>query len=353
MGPRSESTVVVTGGSGFTGSHLIVRLLDDGYVVRTTVRSPSREAQVREAVTAGGHDPDCVEVAIADLASDDGWDRVMDGARYVHHVATPMPTGSPTDPDALVGPARDGVLRVLASARFAGVERVVMTSSDSTITHAAGHHDVYTEADWSDLSSPSAGPYVRSKTLAELAAWDDVRAAGGPEFSVLNPVRIYGPVLTREISSTPWMIAMIIAGRVPVLPPSRSCVVDVRDLADLHVRAMLDPRAIGERFLAGAHELVSLLDVARILSESLGDAGSRLPTRELSREELFAAADEDPILRELARYIDHVPAIDNTKARTLLDWEPRDLRETIVDMGLSLVAHSESGSASGELDSTS
>jgi dihydroflavonol-4-reductase len=191
------STVLVTGGSGFVGVHTILRLLAAGHEVRTTVRHEGRKACVLAMLREGGAAAaDRLSFVIADLQDDSGWREAVAGCDFVLHVASPLPAQVPDDENELIGPARDGTLRVLRAAREAGVKRVVVTSSFAAIGY--GHQpqrQAFDETVWTNLDSPDVQPYVKSKTLAERAAWDFAREAGGPELAVINPVGIFGPVL--------------------------------------------------------------------------------------------------------------------------------------------------------------
>src|SRR4051794_34147729 len=184
-------TVLVTGGAGFLGGGCIALLLERGYDVRTTVRDIAREQAVRDAVAAAGADPgDRLAVVAADLTSDDGWDDAVAGCRYVLHVASPFPPEQPKDPDELIVPARDGALRVLKAALDSGVERVVMTSSVAAIrgSRQSSESTPFTELDWTDGDDEERTPYVRSKTIAERAAWDLARETRAHEkLAVINP----------------------------------------------------------------------------------------------------------------------------------------------------------------------
>ncbi|GAB3146974.1 aldehyde reductase [Amycolatopsis stemonae] len=324
------SLVLVTGGTGYLGGHTVARLLADGHRVRTTVRDPARAADVRAAAGPGD-----LEVVVADLGADDGWAAATEGVDYVLHVASPFPPTSPETDDEVIRPARDGAVRVLAAAREAGVRRVVLTSSFAAVGYSATPREEYTEADWTDVDDPNTA-YVRSKVIAERAAWDQVRSAGGPELAVLNPAGIFGPVLGGRLSSSVGLVRAMLDGAMPAVPPVYFGVADVRDVADLHVRAMTHPRAAGERFLAAAGESISFLGLARILAERVG--GSGLPTRELTAEEVRAAAETDPALRDAAARLGRVPVIRADKARTVLGWRPRPVEDTIADTARSLLA---------------
>jgi nucleoside-diphosphate-sugar epimerase len=241
------SPVLVTGGSGYLGTQLIAALLRAGRPVRATVRSTAREADLRAAVLRGDADDAGLEVVAADLTADDGWTAAMAGCDEVHHLASPIPFGQPEDPDELIVPARDGALRVLRAARDAGARRVVLTSSFAAIGYTPKPGAEFTEADWTDPDTPGLAPYPRSKAIAERAAWDLMEHDGGDtELVVINPTFILGPTLTTELGSSLLLTMAMLDGTMSVVPRQRFGVADVRDVADLHMRAMAAPGGRGE-----------------------------------------------------------------------------------------------------------
>ena len=304
--------LLVTGGSGYLATHLIARLLRDGQEVRTTVRSTTaRSAEVRAAVRRGGADDAGLEIVEADLMSDDGWSAAVAGCSEVHHVASPIPLTQPEDPDELIVPAREGTLRVLRAARDAGARRVVLTSSFAAVGYTPKPSAEFTEDDWTDPATPGLAPYPRSKAIAERAAWELMRGAD-TELVVVNPTAIFGPTLTTDLRSSTQLIKLMLDGTMTVAPRARFGVVDVRDVADLHVRAMAAPDAAGKRFLAVANDpTVSFLEIAQIL-------GPPAPTEEAPGPDLPR------------------PIIHNNRARTELGWQPRALKTTILETAESL-----------------
>lgn len=343
--------VLVTGGSGFVGAHSIVGLLNEGYRVRTTVRSLGREADVRAMVTAGGADPgDALSFAAADLTSDAGWAEAVAGCDFVWHVASPFPPGVPKHEDELVVPAREGTLRVLRAARDAGVRRVVLTSSFAAIGYSPkATSGPFTEDDWTDPDGDEVTAYVKSKLLAERAAWDFVTREGGAlELSVINPVGIFGPVLGPDYSGSISLVKSLLDGAMPGVPRLSFGVVDVRDLVDLHLRAMTDPAARGERFLANGGDNMTMLDIAHVLRSRLGAEASRVPTRVLPNWVVRLASLVAPPLKQMVPQLGKVKETSSEKARRVLGWTPRPNADTIADTGESLVRPaSHSGAARG------
>jgi nucleoside-diphosphate-sugar epimerase len=335
----SGELVLVTGGTGFVGAHCVVQLLDAGYRVRTTLRSLARADDVRALVRAGGGDPVGLEFAQADLMHDHGWLAAVDDVSYVLHVASPLPMRQPQDANELVVPARDGTLRVLRAARDAGVRRVVLTSSFAAIGY--GRPDPgrpYTEDDWTDLSHPDLTPYVRSKTTAERAAWDFIAQDGGDlELTVVNPVPIFGPALGRELSTSVELLLRLLNGQVPAVPKGSTTGVDVRDVADLHLRAMTLPDAAGERFLAITGDPISLPDLAKLLRERLGADAKHVTTRVLPDWLVRVGALVSTELRAVAPQLHRSQGASSEKAQRVLGWRPRPLDEAIVASAQSLV----------------
>lgn len=334
------STVLVTGGSGFVGSHCILQLLTAGHRVRATVRSLKREADVRAMLTQGGADAgDRLSCVVADLEQDAGWGPAVAGCEYVLHVASPFPEGIPTHEDELIVPAREGALRVLRASRDAGVTRVVLTSSFAAIGYGHAPQDApFDETSWTDPEGDDVRPYVKSKTLAERAAWDFIAREGGAlELAVVNPVGVFGPVLGPDYSTSILIVQRMMDGAVPGLPRLSFGAVDVRDVADLHLRAMTDPAAKGERFLAVAGDFLSMKDIARILKRRFGAAAARVPTRQLPNWVVRLAALRDPAVRQIVPELGKVKNATNAKARRVLGWSPRSPEESIVATGESLI----------------
>ena len=340
------SKVLVTGGSGFIGSHAILQLLAAGHQVRTTVRSLQRKGDVLEMLRVGGAEQSVqaeqggnLEFAAASLEKDAGWAEAAAGCDFVLHVASPFPPKVPKHENELIVPAREGTLRVLRASRDAGVKRVVLTSSFAAIGY--GHPDQpapFDETSWTNLDSPGLTPYIKSKTLAEHAAWDFIaREAGGLELSVVNPTLVLGPALHRDSSSSILIVQKLMDGAMPGVPQMTFGLVDVRDVADLHLRAMTSPAANGERFLAVGGDFVSFLQIAQTLKARMGKWGKRVPTRELPNWLMGLLAIAIPEVRQILPELGKTKNASNAKAKRLLGWTPRSTEECIVATAESLV----------------
>jgi nucleoside-diphosphate-sugar epimerase len=333
------STVLVTGGSGFIGSHIILQLLAAGHTVRTTVRSLKREADVLAMLKQGGAtSTEALSFVAADLEKDAGWSDAVAGCEYVLHVASPLPPSAPKHEDDLIVPAREGTLRVLRAARDAGVKRLVLTSSFAAIGY--GHNPQqapFDETTWTDPTR-KVSAYVKSKTLAERAAWNFMDKEGGSlELSVVNPVAVFGPVLGADYSASIQIVQRMMDGAMPAVPRLYFGVVDVRDVADLHLRAMTHPAAKGERFLAVSGDFMLMLDIARVLRERLGEGARRVPTRQLADWLLRIGALFNPLVRQLLPEIGKWKNGTSEKARRVLGWTPRAREDAIVATGESLL----------------
>lgn len=309
-----NKTVLVTGATGFVGVHTILQLLQKGYLVKTTLRSLSKKETVINALKEGGiSDFENLEFFEASLTEDKGWDEAVKDCDYVLHIASPFPAQEPKDENELIIPARDGALRVLKAAKKAGVKRVVLTSSFAAVGYSInidGH--IFTEKDWTDTNIPLPA-YIKSKTVAEKAVWDFVENEGkGLELSVINPVGIFGPALG-GITSASLDIAIIgiINGTTNQSGNFTMGVVDVRDVADLHIRAMESPEAAGERFLANSDGVMSFYDVAELIKKERPENAANIAKMDKTASEFY---------KEMS----------NEKAKTILGWTPKSREEAIL-----------------------
>ncbi|WP_263380957.1 SDR family oxidoreductase [Granulicella paludicola] len=332
------SKVLVTGGSGFIGSHCILELLKAGHQVHTTVRNLKREPELRALLGVG--DTNDLTFFAADLEADAGWSSAVAGCDYILHVASPFPASVPKDENELIIPAREGALRVLRAARDAGVKRVVLTSSFAAIGY--GHPPQtapFTEESWTDLSGTiPVAPYQKSKTLAERAAWDFIASEGnGLELSVVNPVGVFGPVFGPDYATSILIVERLLKGNIPGCPNLAFGIVDVRDVVSLHLLAMTHPAAAGERFLAVAGDNMSFLEIAKLLKTSLGTAAKRVPLRSIPDWVLRVFALVDRQARGVLPELGNSKSCSHEKASHVLGWSPRSKEEAILATAESLI----------------
>jgi dihydroflavonol-4-reductase len=328
--------VLVTGGSGYIAGFLIRQLVAEGWTVHTTVRDLAKEAAVRRLLAV---DDARLHVFAADLNADAGWAEAAAGCSHVAHLASPLPAGVPRHPDELIVPARDGALRALRAARAAGATRFVMTSSVAAIAYGRGrgvHH--FTEADWTLLDKPGLTPYVRSKTIAERAARDWVAAEGAElEFCTINPSVVLGPVWSVDYSASVVIVRKLLDGSVRACPNFGFGIVDVRDVADLHVRALTAPHMAGERFIASGR-FMRMREVAEVLRAGLGAQARRVTTRDVPDWLVRIAAHFNPVARAVAPELGSVRNQDASHARAVLGWATRPEEQSILDTARSLLA---------------
>lgn len=327
--------VLVTGGSGYIGSFIIRQLVEQGWTVNTTVRSLKREAEVRASLAVPA---DKLRFFAADLLNDAGWADAVAGCSHVVHVASPLPSGAVKHEDDLIVPAREGALRALRFAKAAGVQRVVMTSSVAAIAYGHGKKiGTYTEADWTDVKGPQVHAYAKSKTLAERAAREWIASEGaGMEYVSVNPAAVLGPVLSADFSSSVQIITRLLSGSLPGLPNFGFGVVDVRDVADLHVRALTAPGMDGERFIASG-PFMMMKEVAAVLRGRMGNEARKVPTRGLPDFVLQLTSLVDPTIRMVTGELGKQRITPSDHARDVLGWVPRPAADTIVDTARSLI----------------
>src|SRR5919201_838733 len=340
-------TVLVTGGSGFLGGWCVIELLRRGYTVRTTVRGLAREPRVRATVGSQVDSGDRLAVLEADLTSDVGWPQAVEGCDYVLHVASPFPPKQPKDPDELIVPAREGTLRVLRASLNGEVKRVVVTSSVAAIRLSEGASArPLNEGDWTDPDSPGLTPYARSKTIAERAAWDLVRERGEEDrLSVVNPGAIIGPVLNDDLSYSLQAVQRLLAG-MPGVPRLGFSLVDVRDVADLELKAMTAPEAGAERFIA-VTEFLWMAEIGEVLRERLGKKASKVPTRMVPNLLVRGMALFNPGIRSVVGGLGKRIELTSAKARASLGWTPRPIEDSIAETGESLIHHGVAATPAG------
>lgn len=332
----TKGNVLVTGASGYIAGFCIKLLVEEGWSVRGTIRNLAKADATRNAL---GLSAEQLPLVAADLMSDAGWAEAAAGCDYVLHIASPIPAQAPKHEDELIVPARDGALRLLKAARDAGVKRVVMTSSAAAICYgSASDGKVFTEADWTNPDGPGVYPYIKSKTIAERAARDWVAAEGGAlELVTINPTAVLGPVQGADVSPSLLFVGKLLDGSMPGLPRLGFCVIDVRDVALAHVRAMTADGMANERFLA-AGDWMWMEDVGAVLKARLGDRAKKVPSRRLPNWLVRVFALFDAEIRTVTSELGRERRCDSRHMQTVLGVVPRPVEETIVDTARGLFA---------------
>lgn len=324
-------TVLVTGGTGFVGSHIILQLLQKGYNVKTTLRSINSKDKIIDTLKSNGIiNFKNITFVEADLSKDDNWDKAMEGCDYVLSVASPVFMNIPKDENEAMRPAVEGIIRVLKAARDAKVKRVVMTSNFGAVGFSNKNLDkITTEKDWTDVNEKGLSIYEKSKLMAERAAWDFINKEGGSlEFATINPVAILGPSLSSHISGSFVLFELLFSGKpIPNLPLN---IVDVRDVADLHIRAMINPNANGERFIASADGQISLFDMAILLKNKRPDVARKISSKKIPNLVIFLGALFNKHAKEGALFLKINRNISNKKAKEILGWKPTLSNKEIV-----------------------
>lgn len=336
---NNQETVLVTGGTGFVASWCITKLLKQGYIVRTTIRSRSKEERVRKTISENVDIENRLSFYVADLTSDDGWNEAVQGCDYVLHVASPLGIDNTKDPDMLIIPAREGTLRVLNAATRAGVKRVVMTSSCAAATPSKSNwsQDI-DESFWSDPDNKELNAYRKSKVLAEMAAWEYIESSGGStSLATILPGAIFGPALSKDNLGSLQVIERVIFAKIPGNPRIGFEIVDVRDLADLHILAMKSPEAAGQRFIATS-EHMWMADIAKVLRDNLNNASRKIATNEIPDFLIRLLSVFDPSIRILIPMLGRKFCRTSTKARKVLGWQPRPAFETVIDSANSIIS---------------
>ncbi|MFO0672927.1 MAG: NAD-dependent epimerase/dehydratase family protein [Polyangiaceae bacterium] len=340
----TESVVLLTGLTGYIAKHTALALLAAGYRVRGTVRDTARAKPMVDGLaklaSERGLDPSRLSVAAADLMSDAGWSDACAGCAYVVHMASPFPLQNPPDRMALVPPARDGTLRVLRAASAAGVRRVALTSSVASIVggHPLRPGHLWTEADWSDVDAKTINPYRISKTLAERAAWEEVKKSGLDLVS-LNPAFVLGPGLDRAAGASLELVVLLMKGKYPAVPDLSFAVVDARDVADAHVAALTAEGAVGHRFILAGEGLVTIRDMGRWVGEAIPEVRGKMPRFTLPDWLVRAVAKVDKTVAVAVPDLGRRELVSNEAARRVLGVTFRSNQEAVVSAARSVREH--------------
>ncbi|WP_375205816.1 NAD-dependent epimerase/dehydratase family protein [Hyphococcus sp.] len=328
--------VLVTGVSGFIAKHAALQLLNKGYEVRGTIRALSKAIQVKKSLEEAGADIDRLSFVAADLSSDEGWEEAAQDCDGVLHIASPFPTSQPRDRYALVPAARDGALRVLEAAKKAG--HIVMTSSMVAMMYRPDRPPVMpvTEDDWTDEDWRPVTPYAVSKTAAEQAAWDAAVIGGFKHrLTTVNPGLVLGPPLDDDVGASLDLIKLMMKGAYPALPKASYPIVDVRDVAALHLAALETPETGGRRLIASADTL-SLKDIAAILRDKFPDYAKKIPSASLPDWLLRVMANVDRNIASVLPDLGVEPKAQTDYVTDLTGVTFRPARDAVIDAGGTL-----------------
>jgi dihydroflavonol-4-reductase len=331
-----KNKVLVTGISGFVGQHCALELLKQGYQVKGSLRNPLKEVEVREGIAKFIDPKNQLEFCTLDLSKDEGWEEAMRDCTYVLHVASPFYFKQTKDEKEFIKPAKEGTLRALRAAQKAKVKRVVVTSSTAAMSSHM-YKGPFSSKDWTDLSDKNISTYAISKTMAEKAAWDFFRSQKGDhsiELVVINPGGITGPSLTHNLDGTSMgMVAQMIGGKMSMVPDLSFPMVDVRDVAKLHVQALTKKDINGKRFIAARKQTTHFLEIASILKENGYEKAStkKAPLFLLKIIALF-----DPEVKALLTSVGKHPTVDISDTEATFDWDPIPLKKSVLDMAQSV-----------------
>lgn len=329
----NSETVLVTGGSGFVGMQIILQLLKKSYKVKATLRSLKNEHKVIETLKANGITSlENLSFVEAELTNDRNWAEAMQGCTYVLSVASPVFFEIPKDEKEAIRPAVEGIRRILTSAKQAGVRRVVMTSNFGAVGFSQTDKSRQTtEEDWTDIDVRGLSVYEKSKTLAEKAAWDFIRNEGGSlEFVTINAVAIFGPSIDAHISGSFHLLTNLLNGSMKVVPNIPLNVIDVRDVADLHIRAMTIPEAKGQRFIATADGQITLPEIAALLKSEMPEVSEKVSSRKLPDFIVKIAALFNAQAKQGVMFLKMNRNVSNAKAKKVLGWKPIATQENAV-----------------------
>ena len=338
---ENSEIVLVTGGNGFVGINCIYQLLQKGYNVKTSFRSINKKDEVIKTLRNGGITAfDNLTFIEADLTKDANWNEAAKSCNYVLLVASPVFFHLPKNENEVIQPVVDGTLRVLKAARNAGVKRVVMTSSFGAVGFSnKNQNSETTEADWTNPNQKGLSAYEKSKVLAERAAWDFIKKEGGSlELTAINPVAILGPSLNNHLSGSFGILTHLLDGSMKAVPNIPLNIVDVRDVADIHIRAMKNPDANGQRFIASADGKISMPDIASFLKEKMPEVSAKVSAKTLANWVLHFAALFNDQAKHAAPLLSVNRNVSNEKANKMLGWKPvANNEETIITSVKSMI----------------
>lgn len=334
-----KERVLVTGATGFVGQHCILQLLQKGYEVRGSVRKYTKSQRVRDIVVQHLGTDEGLDFIQADLNNFESWIDATKDVDYVLHVASPFPLKMPKDPNALIQTAKQGTVNVLKASMHNKVKKVIQTSSVAAIAYGKEELDkVFTEDDWTNVSSKDdTTPYILSKTYAEKAAWGVMHQTGTTmELTAINPALVLGPALEKDLSTSMEIIRKMMKGHFPGYPSIGFSIVDVRDVAKLHIKAMETPGLSGERFIC-ADKFMWFGEISSVLQQHFPNYKRKLPKRQVPNWALKFFAKFDGSAESILSDLDKKREVSNQKAKTMLNWKPIDSEASIIAAAESLI----------------
>ncbi|PXY47322.1 SDR family oxidoreductase [Flavobacterium hydrophilum] len=332
--------VLLTGISGFLGSHTAIQLLNKGYKVTGTVRNLSRANDLKAIIEKHTPHIQNLTIAEADLNDESKWPELTQNIDFIQHIASPFPRILPKHESDLIIPARNGVLNILKSASVNNVKRVVITSSIAAVVYGKNKKDLdltFTEKDWTDESNKKdSTPYFRSKTIAEKAAWEYLKKnPSGLELVTVLPGAILGPVLEDDFGTSANIVIKTIDGSMPAIPKIGVEIIDVRSVADLLIKAMELPQANNQRYLASSGYL-SFKNISGILKKEYPNR--KVPSKELPDFFVKLLSNFETSLKPILIDLGIERKIDRFKAVNELNWQPLSMEEAILSCAESVIA---------------
>eukprot|EP00811_Abedinium_folium_P003173 NODE_12918_length_1196_cov_4.746492.p1 GENE.NODE_12918_length_1196_cov_4.746492~~NODE_12918_length_1196_cov_4.746492.p1 ORF type:complete len:389 (-),score=62.51 NODE_12918_length_1196_cov_4.746492:30-1097(-) len=334
--------VLVTGASGFIGSHIVQQLLSSGFRVRGSVSSEPASARFAflQELDVEGH----LELVQANLVttSEDGWRAVAEGATYCIHVASPVLARRPVNETAeLIVPAVRGTEVVLRACAGAGARRVVLTSSENAVVGKKLKQEPYTEEDWTDLSLSTLASYQRSKTMAEQAAWRLMSEfSGTTDLAVIIPGVVVGPLLSTHFPSSVKIVHQAFSPlHLPAAPPFHFHIVDVRDVAAAHVAALTAPAARNERIIVSG-DVLTMKEILAVLRTEFTPRGYWISPFSLPYAMTYLASFFSPSIRVALDFsVEKLYHLNTSKCAAVLNVTARPVRESVVETAYSLIKH--------------
>ena len=327
----TEEKVLLTGISGFIGLYCAKELLESGFNVRGTVRNLEKKKQVLNTLKKNEVDTKNLEFSTLDLTNDKGWSKAIEDCTYIMHVASPFRITNPKDDAEMIVPAVEGTNRIMKFAKKGNIKRIVLTSSIVSMMCSI-RNGQFGPNDWTDVNYPKLNTYIKSKTLAEKAAWSHLtenKKTSNSELVVIAPGGVFGPPLGDDITGESLSIlSKMLDGKIPFVPKTAFPMVDVRDVAQLHVKALKNKTAAGKRFIVSGAEPISFVDAATILKQNgyRGSSTKIAPAWLLNFMALF-----DREAKGMLGILDMHLKADNSATIKTFKWNPIPFEKSLIE----------------------